>query len=641
MSAFGGIYNFNGGPADGRFLAALGRGLDSRGPDGGSEVCAGSMGVCYRAFHTNSESRLEKQPFISTLGQVLAWDGRLDNREELISLLREDLNGDQTDVAIVMAAYLKWGVEFTPRLIGDFALSLWEPGANMLLLARDAVGPRTLYYHANDNRVIWSTELGALLDLAGVEMEINDDYIADFLTRLPDPAQTPYKNIHAVPPGNVVTARNGQVQARRFWGLDPKREIRYKTDAEYEEHFLYLFREAVRCRLRTDRPVWAELSGGLDSSSIVCMADQLIKSGDAQAPALQMVSYVFDEAAKSDERKYIHHVEEKVGRKGLYLREDDYRMLAPLPDGYRPVIPSPVVNFASYNNALDAAMREGGARVLLSGKGGDEILSSMKDPAPELADLLVQWRLLRLHRRLRVWSQALKQSYYKLLWQQTISPTLPRRLQAIFQCGRKTEILDLYDRDFTKRMRLRARRLGISDIFGFRYPSGRDQAQWFLRVVRELSAGFWREFVKSDISYPFTHRPLVEFMQAVPFDQRVRANETRSILRRALSDVLPEGITNRKGKTLNTEAALRAVAREWPRLRQMLAEARICAHGYVNREALLMALERGKSGSDTGSLSIVFPIVLEHWLCAMERRGMTASEPAAVIELKAVRARAD
>jgi asparagine synthase (glutamine-hydrolysing) len=640
MSALGGIYYFDNRPVDRPSLISLGEKLSSHGPDGGSEIISGSIGMVYRAYHTNRESRLEKQPLVSREGHTLAWDGRLDNREEMISLLRQELNGDRTDVAIAMAAYLKFGSDFLPRLIGDFALSLWEPRTRTLLLARDAVGPRTLYYHANDNRIIWSTELGILLDLAGIKLEINDEYIADFLTRLPDPAQTPYKNVHAVPPGNVVTARNGQVRAQRFWGLDPKQEIRYKTDAEYEEHFLHLFREAVRCRLRADGPVWAELSGGLDSSSIVCMADQLIKSGDAQAPALQTVSYVFDEAAKSDERKYIHYVEEKIGQKGLYLREDDYRMLAPLPDGYVPVIPNPVANFAAYNCALDTALRESGARTLLSGKGGDEILSSMKDPAPELADLLVRWRLLQLHRRLLVWSQTLKRPYYRLLWQQTISPILPRKFQAIFQDGYRTEILDLHDRDFIKRMHLRERRLGISDIFGFHYPSGRDQAGWFLRAVRELAAGFWREFVKAEISYPFMHRPLVEFMQAVPFDQRVRTNETRSILRRALRNVLPEGIANRKGKTLNTDAALRAVVREWPRLHKMLAEARVCAHGYVNREALLMALERGKSGSDASSLSIVFPIVLEHWLCAIERQGVTAPQSAVAMELKEARARA-
>src|SRR5258705_2958012 len=127
MSALGGIYYFDNRPVDRDFLVSLGNKLSSHGPDGGSEVVSGSIGMVYRAFHTNRESRLEKQPLVSREGHILAWDGRLDNREEMISLLRYGLDGDQTDAAIAIALYLKLGIDFLPRLIGDFALSLWDP----------------------------------------------------------------------------------------------------------------------------------------------------------------------------------------------------------------------------------------------------------------------------------------------------------------------------------------------------------------------------------------------------------------------------------------------------------------------------------------------------------------------------------
>jgi asparagine synthase (glutamine-hydrolysing) len=429
---------------------------------------------------------------------------------------------------------------------------------------------------------------------------------------------------------------NGQLRVRRFWGLDPNREIRYKTDAEYEEHFRHLFREAVRCRLRVDGPVWAELSGGLDSSSIVCMADQIIKSGEAQASRLETVSLVYDEASKSDERKYIRFVEEKIGRKGLYLREDDYRMLTPRAIGNTATIPNPINNFAEYWRALNEMMRERGACVLLSGKGGDEILSSAREPAPELADLLVQWRLTMLHRRLRVWSQSLKKPYLALLWHKAVVQALPRKLQAVCRRGPEAKILKLYDQEFVKRMKMRERLLGPPDVFFFRDTIGRSQSIRFLRIVRELSSGYYRELSDAEISYPFTHRPLVEFMQAIPFDQRVRPSETRSLLRRSLRDLLPAEIANRKGKTLNTEAAFRAVAREWPGLHRTLADARVCSYGYVNSEALLVALEQARQGRDPRSLSLVFLIPLEYWLRCLEHRNSLASRAAAVMAVPEV-----
>src|SRR4030095_15633203 len=126
-----------------------------------------------------------------------------------------------------------------------------------------------------------------------------------------------------------VLIKHGDVQVHRFWGLDPHREIRYGSDAEYEEHFRHLFTEAVRCCLRSDRPVWSDLSGGLDSSSIVCVADQLIKSGKTETSLLDNVSCIRDESPSSNETKFIRCVEERIGRQGHHLPESAFPVLSP------------------------------------------------------------------------------------------------------------------------------------------------------------------------------------------------------------------------------------------------------------------------------------------------------------------------
>ena len=186
-------------------------------------------------------------------------------------------------------------------------------------------------------------------------------------------------------------------------------------------------------------------------------------------------------------------------------------------------------------------------------------------------------------------------------------------------------MLDLYDHRFVKRMKLHERKFGPSDIFGFRNPSGRARSIWFLRIVRELSAGYWQEFTKAEMSYPFTHRPLVEFMQAIPFEQSVRPGQTRSLLRRALRNLLPPEIAQRKGKRVNTDAVLRAVGREWPRLRSMFTDACICKYGYIDCERLLAMLAVARQGSDQASSAATFLIPLEYWLRAFESRRSIAS----------------
>jgi asparagine synthase (glutamine-hydrolysing) len=375
-----------------------------------------------------------------------------------------------------------------------------------------------------------------------------------------------------------------------------------------------------------DGQVWAELSGGLDSSSIVCMADEIVKSGSVEASRLETVSLVFDEASQSDERNYIRYVEDRIGKAGHHLREDDFRMLASSAVEHPYVIPNPFGTFAEYNKALNQVMHEKAARVLLSGRGGDEIFNNIPDPTPELADLLVQWNLRLLHRRLKIWSETLRKPYIKLLWEHAVAPVLPQSL--LFKVGRrrKMKILELYDQGFIRHLNLHRRSVGVPDVFGFRYPSGRNQSISFLSLVRMLSAGYWREWGNVETTYPFMHRPLIEFMQAIPSTQRLRPGETRSLMRRAVRDLLPLEIVNRKDKAFDTDATIRAVTRECLRLQSRLADARVSAYGYINAEALLIALNQAKKGSALSSLSIAFVISLEDWLRHFERRPFTPPE---------------
>jgi len=306
MSALAGILNFgsDAAPVNEFDLARLGSALESRGPDGGFDLVRGKIGMSYRAFHTNRESRLEVQPLVNRHGHMLTWNGRLDNREDLIRQLNLSQPGRNaiTDLSIVMAAYLKWEKQSFSRLVGDFCLALWDSRLRLLYLVRDVAGTRALKYHIDRNRIVWSTETAALLNVC--HTEIDEEYIAGAMSLGPVPGLTPYTNITSVKAAHVVTVNaTGELHTERFWKLDSSHEIRYSTDAQYEEHALHEFSEAVRCRLRSDRPVFAELSGGLDSSSIVCVADEIIRNGEVQAKRLETVSHVFDECPTSDERR--------------------------------------------------------------------------------------------------------------------------------------------------------------------------------------------------------------------------------------------------------------------------------------------------------------------------------------------------
>ena len=242
MSTLGGILNFDGKPVDDRMLITMSNALATTGPDDGGQYSNGAIGMVYRAFWTNKESRREQQPMITAQGQILTWDGRLDNRLELITILRDQVFDNQTDARLVMAAYRKWGIRFLSKLIGDFAMSLWEPGSRTLFLARDHAGPRSLFYHRRANEFLWAAELRVLLEMRGTQLEVNDEFVASFLAHQITDTTTPYKNVFAVLPGHVVTVNQGNIKVERFWRPDSGYEIRYQTDQQYEEHFRDVFR---------------------------------------------------------------------------------------------------------------------------------------------------------------------------------------------------------------------------------------------------------------------------------------------------------------------------------------------------------------------------------------------------------------
>src|SRR5262249_45235642 len=237
MSVQVGRWNFDGMPVDSRYLEKAKAIISPYGPDGEGSYIKHNVNIVYRAFHTTKESRRETQPYVAISGAVITWDGRLDNRTELIRSLSDVLTADSTDLSIVAAAYERWGTDCFSRLIGDWAVSIWNPDTRSLILAKDPIGTRHLYYSFERDQVTWSTILDPLVWLAGRTFELNEEYIAGWLSLFPAAHLTPYAGIHSVPPSCFVLLRSGSCSIKKYWDFDPGKRIVYPTDGEYEEHF--------------------------------------------------------------------------------------------------------------------------------------------------------------------------------------------------------------------------------------------------------------------------------------------------------------------------------------------------------------------------------------------------------------------
>lgn len=627
MSALGGIYDFTGAPVQRDFLGTLECRLARLGPDGGSHYVSNSIGMVYCPFYTTAESHLETQPVVDQ-GLIATFDGRLDNRQSLISLLELPLT-DTTDTGLALASYKKWGRDCFPRFVGDFAVALWDSQARTLVLSRDPFGVKPLFYFIDACRVIWASCIETLLHFPQVPKDINESFLALYLASETDGSTTPFRAITPVEPGHIVSIKDGRANSESFWAVDSRsKEIYYRSDRDYEEHFIQLFSDAVRACLRADRPVMAQLSGGLDSSSIVCTADAIMPRGNehenGRTGRVSTVSFVFDKARQSDERDFIKIVEGQRQREGIHLLEDQDPILASQPDDAFISFPSPIFCFGGRLKHLLAAMNSVGARILLSGWCGDHLLAP-EDPLPlELGDMFRRCKISRLIREAVQWSIIDRRSVFQLIWRAAIKPNLPGHLSCttaplpawidrkfaartgLTEDSRATNDACVRCDMPSKSARLRAIKLGIGAI-----ASGYVSYQTTLGCL--------------EMRFPFLNVPLVEYLLSIPVNQLMRPAERRSIQRRSLRGVLPEAVRLRTDKRGPDEAVLLAFNRNWPYLMSLVTSSRACARGYVEQAKLHAELTRARHGYSTSIQALLRFISLEMWLRNVEHWGRSFS----------------
>jgi asparagine synthase (glutamine-hydrolysing) len=620
MSVQAGIWNFDGRPVDRKLLADISESLKHHGPDGESCHVDGSVALLYRPFHTTAESRREKQPYASHRGFILTWDGRLDNREVLIADLRNDLDASPTDLEIFAAAFDRWETDCFRRIVGDWAVSIWKPEQRELLFAADYMAIRHIFYYLKNDQIWWSTELSPLVLLSGDKFHIEDDYIAGYFAHDPDAHLTPFREIREVPPGQFVRIRNRGVSVERFWRFSPRSRVRYKTDTEYEEHFRHLFRHAVRRRLRSDSPILAELSGGLDSSSIVCMADDIIANKEEQIARLDTISYYDNTEPNGDDSIYFPKIEQKRGRVGIHI---DGSKVGSSPASLQCSefcpLPGALGTGQNIGDERAAVVRDGRYRAVLSGLGGDEFMGGVPDPRAHLGDLIMQFKLVSLAKQLTAWSLVKRRPWIHLLWQSAIE-VLPASLGKYLVKEAKVE--PWIRKDFAKRTRLAIRRVGVDEYFGLWLPNRRSCVAGVLRMASKLAKYTPPISALEEGRFPYLDQNLIEFILSIPANQLLRPGERRSLMRRSLAGIVPEEILSRRSKQVGARTPALVLENHWDELRNIYRTPLSSHLGYVHGDRFLKLISAVRTGQTVSLVRVLRAISLEYWLCSLAGRGL-------------------
>lgn len=593
MSGIVGIYHLDQHLVASSQLCQMINTLAHRGPDGSDTWCQGAIGLGHRMLWTTPESLNEQLPLVKGDLAITA-DARIDNRDELAQVLSlPDRPLEKiADSELILAAYEHWGSDCPVHLLGDFAFVIWDGQKQQLFCARDHFGVKPFYYYHQPNRSFAvASEIKGLLCLDWIPQQINETRIADYLAlMLHDKVITTFEDILRLPPASRMWVTASGLKIDTYWQLDPEYELKLESDEAYAKAFREIFTEAVRCRLRSAFSVGSHLSGGLDSSSVSCVARKILS--ETTGETLHTFSNVFDTVKECDERSYIDEVLKQGGYTPHYIHADTF---GPLSDVEQ------ILNYEDepilgpshhYPWRLNQAAHEANVRIVFDGFDGDTVVSHGIDRLQELAlqkkwlefadaievasknykfsvnYMLVGYGLpaLRQLSRRGQWFEFIKAinfihhrfqySRRSLLIRQGIKPTLNQILHKLYRTPKKpaddlAKVGEIVNADFAKQVCLKERIKSYTpkktSLRSVRQEHWQAMTGGVLAVNLEAldrcAAAFGLE-----ARHPFLDRRLVEFCLAVPSDQKFRKGFGRMIMRQGLNSILPKAVQWRGDK---------------------------------------------------------------------------------------------
>jgi asparagine synthase (glutamine-hydrolysing) len=598
MSGIMGIYYLDDRSVDREDLGLMLEVLAHRGPDGADIWVNGAIGLGHRMLWTTPESLLEKLPLVDQKSQLaITSDARIDNRDELINIL--ELNNYPpekiTDSQLILAAYEKWGEQCPEHLLGDFAFAIWDGRKHILFCARDHMGVKPFFYHYQAGKIFtFGSQAKAILCLSEVPHQLNEVKVGDYLASIfQDKSSTFYQDIFRLPPASCMTLSPKGMQIRSYWSLDPNRELRLGSEEEYAQALREIFAQAVHCRLRSAFPVGSHLSGGLDSSSVTCMARQLLIQEGSSRP-LHTFSNIFDAVPECDERPFIEAVTEQGNLIAHYVPGD---RLGPLSDldqifQYHDEAISGPTHFFAWE--LNEATQKEGVRIVLDGFDGDNTISHGGGYFTELISK-GQWSTLteevnEIH-QLSGTSPRNILRYYALPYLENLArhgqwiaflkataqlrkcfnisrrwlflhygfkPLLPQFVRAAWRTlrGHSQQQEDdnwIINRHFIRRIGLEKRIQNLRNS-PQNQPLTERENHWRnvtsgvltqgLEILDQYAAAFSLE-----ARHPFMDKRLIEFCLSLPPEQKFHQGWSRYVMRRAMENILPQQIQWRHGKS--------------------------------------------------------------------------------------------
>jgi asparagine synthase (glutamine-hydrolysing) len=633
MCGIAGIFYLDGRPIETKMLYEMSSTLRHRGPDSQGFAFFSparnkffltmeekpalpfpcSLGLAHRRLAILDLSMKAHQPMPNEDETLwLVFNGEIYNYVELRSELKAAGHQfrSECDAEVILHAYEEWSEECLNRFNGMWAFALWDSKKGSLFLSRDRFSIKPLYYLHKDNTFIFASEIKAILKIFPDERKPDYNSIYKFLTQglQDDSEQTFFPNIKQLPQASYMEISPRGKKLQSYWQLQEKSNTDIAKENPYEQ-FLYLLKDAIRLRLRSDVPVGTCLSGGLDSSSIVTLATEI-----SQQP-FHTFSSIYEEES-CDESFYIDIIVKHCNTKPHYInpRAEDFFETLPTIIWYQD---EPINASGIYSQWNVMKLAAGKVKVLLDGQGGDEILGGYHSFfIPYLADYLRKsinpknWiELGKILGDIRYIKTISYQRYAKLFLS-LISPQLVFGIEK-FVHKKRTPLNPEFSESFSG--------ISSSSIRKKHFKSKLDQ--WLYNSLTKTTLPAYLHFEdRSSMAFsiesrtPFLDYRLVEFLFQLPFDYKIRNGITKYILRKAMEGKMPNEIVNRKDKKgfpTPVDVWFKRELKE--NAKALLTSASFKGRGIFDQKKVLHVLEEHCQGKIDYSWHIWRWINLEFW----------------------------
>jgi asparagine synthase (glutamine-hydrolysing) len=541
MCGISGILNFTGKPVDALQLKEMTRLIYHRGPDGDGIFIDGNVGIGSNRLAIIDLRKIADMPLIDTDGRyVIVYNGEIFNYVELRNELLDKgyKFNTNSDTEVILNSYKEYGEECLDKFNGMWSFAIWDKNEKTLFCARDRYGIKPFYYYKNSEKFIFGSEIKQILS-CGVNKEPNDEVIYDYLifNFIDHTEQTFFKDIFKLPAGHKITVKGNDFTLKKWYNL-PYGNFMADTKNLYSE-FYDLFYDSVRLRLRSDVEVGSCLSGGLDSSAIVCaMHDILHNEGK---PGIQKTYTACFDDPLIDERKYVEEVIKQTNSTKYYLFPDITEFAADL-DKLTYHQDEPYTGATVFSQwSVFKKIHETGIKVVLDGQGSDEILIGYFSFFP----FHLKRNLLNPIKFVSEYLNGVDTSqlgFSKFTQNFVYFNTGFVRYRHVLSNSKsfvKQDFVESMDRrgifnEMIATGSLETNRL--SNLWNISLPS-------LLRYEDKNSMAF-----SVEARIPFLDHRLVEYIFSIPYDLLIKKGWTKNVLRQSLRGKIPEDIRMRKGK---------------------------------------------------------------------------------------------